>query len=130
MARYVKVQRIKELLAAYSPEKETTPTPTQKHGRRRSSRKVIRGDHGRFAPKPAPPIDAGTSKAKKVRREIEAVLTPGPLHRKDILAHLVSKGLMGKEKNPMASLAAYLSSWRNRFESDGSGNFSLHAEQH
>lgn len=128
-ARYVKVQRIKELLAAYSPEKKTTPTPPQKHRRRRAAGKAIRGDKGSLGSKLAPSINAGSSKSKKVRREIETLLTPGPLHRKDILAHLISKGLMGKEKTPMASLAAYLSGWRDQFESDGSGNFKLRAEE-
>jgi hypothetical protein len=34
-------------------------------------------------------------------------------------------GLVGQEKNPMVSLAAYLSDWKDTFASDGKGNFSL-----
>src|ERR1700730_8243637 len=79
-ARYVKVQRIKELLTAYSPGKDVTPKSTSKRGRRRSTRKGAR--------KHVPSV----SKAQGVRREIEALLTTkGQLHRKEILAHLTSK---------------------------------------
>jgi len=126
-ARYVKVQRIKELLAAYSGN---IPTPTLKQ-RRRSPRKAIRGDHGRFAPKLKPSTETALSKAQSVRKEIVALLTTkGQVHRKEILAHVVSKGFMGKEKNPMASLAAYLSGWRDQFETDGKGNFKLRPGRH
>jgi hypothetical protein len=113
-ARYVKVQRIRELLTAYAPVKDITPKPTPKQRRRRSMRKA--------ASLPSKAL----SKAQGVRREVETLLTTkGQLHRKEILAHLVSKGLMGKEKTPMANLAAYLSAWRDGFETDGKGNFKL-----
>lgn len=120
-ARYVKVQRIRELLTAYSPGKDITPKPTLKLRRGRSTRKGAR--------KRVPSAATAPSKAKGVQREVEALLTTkGRLHRKEILSHLVSKGLMGKEKTPMANLAAYLSSWRARFETDGKGNFKLRPE--
>jgi|ERR1700730_2654586 len=126
-ARYVKVQRIKELLTAYSPGKEITSPSTLK--RLRSPRKAVR--KATKVQKRAPSIDATLSKAKLVRREIEAMLTEnGQVHRKEILARMVSKGFMGKEKNPMASLAAYLSGWRALFETDGNGNFKLRADGH
>jgi hypothetical protein len=32
---------------------------------------------------------------------------------------------MGDEKNPMANFAAYLSNWKDIFEPDGKGNWSL-----
>jgi hypothetical protein len=119
-ARYVKVQRIKELLTAYAPEKDIAPKPTPKQ-QRRPTRKGAR--------KHVPSAAAAPSKAKGVQHEVEALLTTkGRLHRKEILAHLVSKGLMGKEKTPMANLAAYLSSWRSMVETDGKGNFKLRAE--
>jgi hypothetical protein len=112
-ARYVKVQRIRELLTAYAPVKDITSKPTPKQRRGRIRRKAARLP----------------SKAQRVLHEVEALLmTRGRLHRKEILAHLVSKGLMGKEKTPMANLAAYLSSWRARFETDGKGNFKLRPE--
>jgi hypothetical protein len=57
--------------------------------------------------------------------EIEQLLSEGPMHRKKILAILQSKGLMGHEKNPMASLAAYLSDFSDNFVNDGSGTWSI-----
>ncbi len=43
-----------------------------------------------------------------------------------MLKYLVEQKIMsGHERNPMAGLAAYLSAWREEFESDGKGNFSL-----
>jgi hypothetical protein len=121
-ARFVKVQRIRELLTAYAPETDVTPKPTPKQ-RRRSTRKGVR--------KHKPSAAAAPSKAQLVLREVEALLTEkGHLHRKEILTHLVAKGLMGQEKTPMANLAAYLSAWRDRFETDGKGTFKLRAELH
>jgi hypothetical protein len=32
---------------------------------------------------------------------------------------------MGHEKNPLAALAAYLSGWKEFFDFDGKGNWSL-----
>jgi hypothetical protein len=46
-------------------------------------------------------------------------------HRTEILEHLECSGLLGQEKDPMASLAAYFSGWRDTFESDGAGYWSL-----
>jgi hypothetical protein len=66
------------------------------------------------------------SKAARVRLELEELLQArGSAHRKVMLNHLIDKNLMGREKNPMASLAAYLSAWKKDFVSDGKGNFSL-----
>jgi hypothetical protein len=36
--------------------------------------------------------------------------------------------LMGHEKDPMASLAAYFSRWRDTFDPDGAGNWELRQE--
>lgn len=44
-----------------------------------------------------------------------------------MLKHLIDQKIMGREKNAMANLAAYLSAWKNEFVSDGKGNFSLRA---
>jgi hypothetical protein len=65
---------------------------------------------------------------KKVRmiQTIEGLLSlRGSVHRKEILSHLVNAGLMGHERDPMAHLAAFLSGERDKFASDGRGNFSL-----
>ena len=47
------------------------------------------------------------------------------VHRKDILDHLVSLGLMEGIKNPMMNLAAYISDHKSEFVSHGSGRWSL-----
>ena len=57
---------------------------------------------------------------------VDALLSEnGTLHRSDILNVLLAKGVMGTEKDPMAHLAAFLSDSRDKFQSDGKGNFSL-----
>ena len=64
-----------------------------------------------------------------MKAEITALLQQrGTIHRKEILSHLTAAGLMGHEKDPMASLAAYLSDWRDSFDPDGGGNWSLKHE--
>jgi len=66
------------------------------------------------------------TKGDKVQAEITALLRQrGAVHRREILNHLTTVGLMGHEKDPMASLAAYLSNWNNIFAPDGGGNWSL-----
>ena len=69
------------------------------------------------------------TKGDKIKAEITALLQQrGTVHRKEILNHLIAFGLMGHEKDPMASLAAYFSGWRDIFEPDGAGNWSLKQE--
>jgi hypothetical protein len=66
------------------------------------------------------------TKEDKVKAEIAALLQQrGAVHRKEILRHLIAVGLMGHEKTPMSSLAAYLSYSKNIFDRDGGGNWSL-----
>jgi hypothetical protein len=66
------------------------------------------------------------SKQDRVKGEIRNLLTKKQVaHRKEILAHLVAIGVMGHEKDPMASLAAYLSTFKEDFVFDGNGNYSL-----
>ncbi len=66
------------------------------------------------------------SKASLLKAEVTHLLdVRGTEHRQKILDHLVSKGLMGHEKNPLANLAAYLSDNKDVFATDGRGNFSL-----
>jgi hypothetical protein len=110
--RFVKVQKIKDLLAEYEP----------------SQGKVIFSatsvNAGRTAESAANARSA--SKAARIKAAIMILLnTKGSVHRTDILQHLVDNGLMGSEKIPLRSLAAYLSEWRADFKSDGNGNFSL-----
>jgi hypothetical protein len=86
-------------------------------------------------PPPLSPVKSGeprTSKTASLMAEVTDLLSKrGTEHRQKILEHLVAKGLMGHEKNPMASLAAFLSGVnRNVFVADGRGNFSLRRDSH
>ena len=73
----------------------------------------------------------GASKAAQIKMEVTHLLEArGTEHRQKILEHLISKGLMGQEKNPLANLAAYLSDNKALFVADGRGNFSLRRESH
>lgn len=66
------------------------------------------------------------SKAASVRHAVHRLLAAhGTVHRREILKNLVEQQLMGHEKKPMLSLAAYLSEWKDDFASDGHGNFKL-----
>jgi hypothetical protein len=74
-----------------------------------------------------PPIPGRpASKIERVKSEIRELLSHKIIaHRKEILAHLTDRGVMGHEKDPMASLAAYLSGFKDDFVFDGNGNYSL-----
>jgi hypothetical protein len=65
-------------------------------------------------------------KVERVRTEIRDLLKRKQIaHRKEILHRLIEAGVMGYEKDPMASLAAYLSGFKDDFVFDGNGNYSL-----
>jgi hypothetical protein len=49
----------------------------------------------------------------------------GQAHRQEILDHLTAKKIMGNESAPMASLAAYLSGWKELVISVGEGRWAL-----
>jgi hypothetical protein len=112
---YIKVSRIKELLAAY----RGTPT--------------VAATVGQFvepvAPKGQPHVRevGGSTKRGRVYAALEELIrsTGKPVHRKLMLDHLISNNLMGKEKNPMQSLAIYLSDAKDRFKSVGPGVWGL-----
>jgi hypothetical protein len=99
--RYIKIQRLEELLAVY------LSAPSAEH-------------------KPAPrPTTGAATKAAAISDAITGLLQNGPVHRSEILAHLVERDIMGHEKRPMKHLASFLSAHREQFESDGAGNFRL-----
>lgn len=107
--RSIKIAHIKELLTAYEKERptsapESTPTPERQHPRTNGS---------------------GMTKAAMMEESIVGLLRNGQMHRGRILDHLKSLGIMGHEKNPMNDLAGFLSAHRDRFVSDGNGNFRL-----
>lgn len=117
--KFRRVQQLRALLAEYKgpePELELTPAPQNTHNveRYRAADYVARRQRVHL------------SKAASVRLAIENLLRErGTVHRSHILDHLKQQSLMGQEKNPMGSLAAYLSDWKDMFEPDGHGNFSL-----
>jgi hypothetical protein len=83
---------------------------------------------GQFAIDHAMPKDIadGMSKKAKMVNAVTGLLRMrGSVHRKVILQHLMDAGIMGHESDPLAHLAAFLSSNREKFASDGAGNFSL-----
>lgn len=109
--RFVKIQRIKELLAVY--EKDAEPS---------SSLPLKLAEQ----PKTAKGNGRPGSKAEEIKAAVRGLLSSSAkVHRKEMLKRLTEMKLMGHEKNPMGQLAAYLSEWRADFTSDGLGNFSL-----
>lgn len=59
---------------------------------------------------------------------IDLIQPKGSAHRNEILQVLIDRGIMGHEKSPIGSLAAYLSEFKDTFEADGRGNYSLRAQ--
>jgi hypothetical protein len=105
--RQRKLSRLRETLAEYEPANKTQPQPFA----------ALRDIPSRVPLLP---------KSDMIKNEIIALLQQrGTIHRKEILRHLTGIGLMGGEKDPMASLAAYFSRWRDIFDPDGAGNWSL-----
>jgi hypothetical protein len=128
--RYRRIKQIRDLLTEYkAAEAATSPAPSP------TSANVPR-DVGLFTeplPTRTTPVYPSPrrrrlhlSKAASIKLEVEELLKErGKMHRSDILQHLIDQKLMGHEKKPLASLAAYLSDWRETFMPDGHGNFSL-----
>ena len=52
------------------------------------------------------------------------VANPGA-HRSEILSELTRQGLLVDQKNPMGSLAGYLSDFRSELQNIGQGHWSL-----
>jgi hypothetical protein len=106
--RYRKATRIRELLADYIGQAQPQTVSAQT-----SPIRIHRG------------IGLPRSKKALIKVEVEQLLLSGPTHRKKILEVLESKGLMGHEKDPMASLAAYLTAFSDNFVNNGSGTWSI-----
>jgi len=123
--RYRRIKQIRDLLAEYK-----TPDPAQA---------VPIGPANRFPnnslfstaavvanPSPGRVRMMPLSKANSIKQAVTTLLRDrGSVHRAEILKYLIDNQLMGHEKTPMASLAAYLSDWKDLFQTDGHGNFSL-----
>jgi hypothetical protein len=113
--RYRRIVRIRELLLDYQGEAQRAE---QDRSRQHS-------------PSPSPPPSGGhfgeASKADLIKAYIKEYLEAKgrPVHRNELLEQLMAKNLMGHEKRPMASLAAYLSDFRSELgiEPDGKGHW-------
>jgi len=106
--RHQKIQHIRALLDAYKG-------PTRRVHRANANGGVAPTRERRATSKVAVARDAVTS---FLREQSKA-------HRSTILEMLIAKGIMGSEKDPMGSLAAYLSGWRDTMSHDGQGNWFL-----
>jgi hypothetical protein len=107
-----KAEHINGLLTLYSPTSDLQPVRSSLNGSNPSARQ--------------PALPKRQTKAVRMRDHIRSLLLiNGSLHRSVILDDLMAQGLMGDEKSPMASLAAFLSDNRELFEPDGRGNFML-----
>lgn len=108
-----KAEKVKAVLEAYGVRDNVEPDTVGATEPRRE----LFGTHSRTPRQ---------SKTAALRAEITRILLErGSEHRQKLLDRLMEKGLMGREKVPLASLAAYLSENRELFESDGRGNFSI-----
>jgi len=118
--RQRKLARLRAALAEYEPVAMTLASGSSSGGG---------GSFGLSASGGSSSFVASTTmrtKGDKIKAEITALLQQrAAVHRKEILSHLTTVGLMGHEKDPMASLAAYFSGWRDIFGPDGRGNWSL-----
>lgn len=109
--RYRKIERIRALLAEYEADvgaNETDILSANVAPRRKERTRPL------------------NSKTERVREIIKSVLIErGTVHRSELLKVLTGKGIMGSEKDPMASLAAYLSDFKDDFRNVGTGQWAL-----
>jgi hypothetical protein len=105
--RYQKIGKIRELLAMYGA---ATQSSNLAEATQPMAEHVL--------------ASGQATKADRIRSEIESLLRAnGIVHRKEILDRLTSLGIMGSERDPMASLAAYLSEMRESIVSHGGGKW-------
>jgi hypothetical protein len=119
---FVKIERIKATLEAYQSDAPVASAT---------------GNYNERATVPEPKVPADVpgskrpnnpSKRSRVYDTVEEVIrSRGPTHRKDLLAEVTARGLMGTEKNPIQSIAIYLSDAKDRFMSVGDGVWALRA---
>jgi hypothetical protein len=130
-----KVEKLRELIALYeadTPPATTTQMPLTGMAEFDVTAKAEVVVEAEAAPAAQgqgtqfPPAYRALPKKVRMERAIENLLSlRGSVHRKEILTHLQNTGLMGHERDPMANLAAFLSGERDKFASDGRGNFTL-----
>ncbi len=100
--RYLKLAKIRELLVIYELPASAPTEPTAAESA----------------------VETPT-KLDRIRSETRAFIerSGGTAHRQDILDHLIRLGIMGNERQPMASFAAYLTEMKADFVSVGAGKW-------
>ncbi len=120
-----KADKIKGVIALYADENVGAPQPQLFEPPLPSQESP---------PQAAEPIKQAEQEKSKALRVKEGVVEllglRGTEHRSKILERLIEKRLMGTERNPLASLASYLSDNKDVFVTDGRGNFSLRQREH
>jgi hypothetical protein len=77
------------------------------------------------------PPAAIQSKKSAMESEIDTLLIlHGTAPRKAILDHLVGRQIMGREADPLRSLSVFLANHKDRYVSDGKGNYRLRQNGH
>jgi hypothetical protein len=114
--RVRKLQKLRETLAEFEP------TPTLD--------KLLRPNqpqpNGNGSIPAATPNLVAETKAARMKGYIDKALHGNvKVHRTSLLEGLLAAGIMGKETKPLQALAIFLSSNKEDYESDGSGNYSL-----
>ena len=112
--RHKKIEKIDALLAEYGEASTPISAPlTPVH----------------ISSQPPERVKASPRKENKVQLAKAAVIAylgqGGAQHRKKIVEHLIHIGVMGHEKDPLQSLAIYLSRWKNEIVGVGEGNYDL-----
>lgn len=124
-----KVEKLRELVALY--EADEAPATAEQLTLPGATNVVIghgAGGHSTGSTgtvKTGAEAASGTKTARMVSSITELLRLRGAVHRKVLLDRLMSDGIMGHERDPMAHLAAFLSSHKDQFASDGRGIFSL-----
>jgi hypothetical protein len=118
--RLVKLERITALLSTYGI---SAPATDNIAGRSVGPEKVPE-----FVTPHAPKEGKVPTKRDRVRDEAAGLMRRlGRVHRNAVLDRLIELKIMGHEKDPLASLAAYLSESRDIFATDGKGAWYLRA---
>lgn len=124
----MKVEKLRELVALYeADESPRTATQLDLPDTANPQSRAVVGIPGR---RPSVNINSETlalrsKKARMTKFVTDMLSLRGSVHRNELLKGLQETGIMGHEKDPIAHLAAFLSGERDRFGSDGKGNFHL-----
>ncbi len=130
-----KAEQIKRLIATYEFEAKTESEaghqktlPLQDLPTNSAPRPREPAQGWGISQKPSVQIIDGKSETKIARmlKETTAILAlRGSVHRKHILEHLMEKGIMGHEGQPLSSLGVFLWNHKDKFMAEGGGHYRL-----